>query len=127
MRVASTWSTMPDRRVMIVNAGVASDRLLHPGADERRLRLDQRHRLALHIRTHQRAVCVVVLKNGIKAAATETSCFWRDVDQIDILRARHDEIPPLRQFVRSATIRPSASVSTLAWAMAYRPSSIAER
>jgi hypothetical protein len=43
-------------------AGIAGDRLLHAGADERRLGADQRHRLALHVRAHQGAVGVVVLE-----------------------------------------------------------------
>ena len=43
-------------------AGIAGDRLFHAGADERRLGADQRHRLALHVRAHQRAVGVVILQ-----------------------------------------------------------------
>ena len=43
-------------------AGIAGDRLFHAGADERRLGANQRHRLALHVRAHQRAVGVVILQ-----------------------------------------------------------------
>src|SRR5690606_24536080 len=39
-------------------ARVAGDLLLEPGADERRLRVEQRDRLALHVRAHERAVRV---------------------------------------------------------------------
>ena len=46
-----------DRRARIARHG-----LFHAGADERRLGADQRHRLALHVRAHQRAVGVVVLE-----------------------------------------------------------------
>ena len=43
-------------------AGVARGALLHAGADDRRLRLEERHGLALHVRAHQGAVGVVVLE-----------------------------------------------------------------
>ena len=43
-------------------AGVARGAVLHAGADDRRLRLEQRHRLALHVRAHEGAVGVVVLE-----------------------------------------------------------------
>ena len=41
---------------------VAGDALFDAGADERRLGLEQRHALALHVRTHERAIRVVVLE-----------------------------------------------------------------
>ena len=41
---------------------VARDDALHPGADEGLLRAQGRHRLALHVRPHERAVRVVVLQ-----------------------------------------------------------------
>jgi len=56
-------------------AGIARGDAFHAGADKRRFALDQRHRLALHVGTHQRAVGVVIFRNGIRLAATETSCF----------------------------------------------------
>ncbi len=37
IRVASTWSTMPERRARDGGAGVTGDGLFHAGADERRL------------------------------------------------------------------------------------------
>ena len=43
-------------------AGIARDRLFHAGADQRRVGLQQRHSLALHVRAHQSAVRVVVLE-----------------------------------------------------------------
>ena len=43
-------------------AGVDRGAVLEPGADERRLGDHQRHRLALHVRAHERAVGVVVLE-----------------------------------------------------------------
>ena len=43
-------------------AGVARGALLHAGADDRRLGLEERHGLALHVRAHEGAVGVVVLE-----------------------------------------------------------------
>ena len=45
-------------------AGVKRSVLLHTGTNDRSLRLQQRHSLALHVSAHQRTVCVVVLKVG---------------------------------------------------------------
>ena len=44
--------------------GVTRHALFQTGGDERRLGDQQRHCLALHVRTHQRAVRVVMLKEG---------------------------------------------------------------
>ena len=44
------------------HARIARHRLLHAGADQGRLGLKQRHRLALHVGAHERAVGVVVLE-----------------------------------------------------------------
>ena len=55
-------------------AGVARDALFQAGGHQRRFGDQQRHRLALHVRTHQRAVRVVVLQERNQAAATDTSC-----------------------------------------------------
>ena len=95
MRVASTWSTMPDRRAMIVTPESRATGLLHAGADERRLGADQRHRLALHVRAHQRAVCVVVLEERDQRRRHRNQLLWRDVDQVDVLRPLHHEIAAL--------------------------------
>src|SRR5690606_12691797 len=43
-------------------ARVTGNDRLHAGADERRFGANQRHRLALHVRAHQRAVGVIVLE-----------------------------------------------------------------
>jgi len=56
-------------------AGIASGNALHAGADKRSFSANQRNALALHVGTHERAVGVVVSRNGIKLAATDTSCF----------------------------------------------------
>ena len=64
-------------------AGVAGDDRLHAGADERRLGLDQRHRLALHVRAHQRAVGVVVLEERDQRRGDRDDLLRRHVHQVD--------------------------------------------
>ena len=46
------------------NAGIHSGLVLHTGADNRALGLEQRHSLTLHVRAHQRTVRVIVLQEG---------------------------------------------------------------
>ena len=53
-------------------AGVARHHAFHAGADERRFRPEQRHGLALHVRAHERAVRVVVLKERDQAPRPRT-------------------------------------------------------
>ncbi|MPN46000.1 hypothetical protein SDC9_193579 [bioreactor metagenome] len=43
-------------------AGIDRNAFFQPGADQRRFRHQKRHRLTLHVRTHQRAVGVVVFQ-----------------------------------------------------------------
>ena len=59
---------------------VAGDHALHAGADERRRRLQQRHRLALHVRAHQRPVGVVVLEERDQRRGDRDQLLGRDVD-----------------------------------------------
>ena len=42
--------------------GIHGGAVLEPGSDQRRVRDQQRYRLALHVRAHERAVRVVVLE-----------------------------------------------------------------
>ena len=77
------------------DAAIARHRLLHAGADERRLGVDQRHRLALHVRAHQRAVGVVVLEERDERRRDRDELLRRHVDEVDVLRPRHDEIAGL--------------------------------
>ena len=62
MRSAVTLVTTPPRRDAEDLAGVAGRALLHAGADDRRLRLEEWDGLALHVRTHEGTVGVVVLE-----------------------------------------------------------------
>ena len=67
-------------------ARVARGALLHAGADDRRLRLEERHRLALHVRTHQRAVGVVVLEERDERGGDRDDLLGRDVHVLDLVR-----------------------------------------
>ena len=49
---------------------------------------EQRHGLALHVRAHQRAVGVVVLEERDHRRRDRPDLLGRDVDQVDVLRAR---------------------------------------
>ncbi len=95
MRVASTWSTTPERRAMMVTPLIARHRLLHAGADERRLGADQRHRLTLHVRAHEGAVGVVVLEERDERRGDRDELLRRHVDEVDVLRPGHDEVAAL--------------------------------
>ena len=92
--------------------------LLHAGADQRRLGADQRHRLALHVRAHQRAVGVVVLEERDQRRGDRDELLRRDVDQVDVLRPGQHELAAARG---SSPDRrrswPLSSSSALAWAM----------
>ena len=73
-------------------AGVDRGAALHPGADQRRLGLQQRHRLALHVRAHQRAVGVVVLEERDQRRRHRPDLGRRDVHQVDLLRRHRDDL-----------------------------------
>src|SRR3954447_22467889 len=65
--------------------GVDRGAVLHARADQRRLRLDQRHRLALHVRAHQGAVGVVVLEERDHRGRDRGHLTRRDVHVVDVL------------------------------------------
>jgi hypothetical protein len=69
-------------------ARVARDLAFDAGADERRLGLQQRHRLTLHVRAHQRAVGVVVLEERDERGRDRDQLLGRHVDQVDVLARR---------------------------------------
>ncbi len=66
-------------------AGISCHDLFDAGAHERCVGLQQRHRLALHVRTHQGTVGVVVFQKRDQRGGDRHKLLWRDVDQIDIL------------------------------------------
>ena len=98
-------------------AGVAGDDGFHAGADERRVGAHQRHRLALHVRAHQRAVGVVVLEERDQRRGDRDELLGRHVHEVDAVD-RHDDArrrrggrrPGLRSACRCS------SSAALAWA-----------
>ena len=69
-------------------AGVARGALLHAGADDRRLRLEERDGLALHVRAHQGAVGVVVLEERDERRGDRDDLLGRHVHVFDLVGAR---------------------------------------
>ena len=89
-------------------SGIARHRRLHAGADERGVGLDQRHRLALHVRAHQRAVGVVVLEEGDQRRGDRDELLGRDVDRRHLLGQHEAEIAAAAhrdQFLGEAALR----------------------
>ncbi len=58
---------------------------LQAGGDDGRLGHQQRHRLPLHVRTHQRAVRVVVLEERDQAGGDADHLLGRDVHVLDVV------------------------------------------
>ena len=65
---------------------------LHAGADDRRLRLQERHGLALHVRAHQGAVGVVVLEERDEGRGDRDDLLGRDVHVLDGVGPRLGEL-----------------------------------
>ena len=66
--------------------------LFQPGGDDRRLGDQERHRLALHVRAHQRPVGVVVLEERDQAGRDADHLLGRDVDVLDLVDRHGDEV-----------------------------------
>ncbi len=82
-------------------AGVDGDLPLDARADDRRLRAQQRHRLALHVRAHQRAVHVVVLQERDQRGSDAYRLPWRNVHVVDARAWLLDEVAQVaRQHAR---------------------------
>ena len=77
------------------HARVAGHHLFHAGADQRRFGLEQRHRLTLHVRAHQRAVGVVVLEERDQRRGDRDDLLGRDVDEVDRLGTGEDVLAAL--------------------------------
>ena len=87
--------------------GILRDHRLHAGADQRRLGLDQRHRLALHVGAHERAVGVVVFEERDQRRRDRHQLLGRHVDEIDRLRPGQDEVavlPAAHQVLHEAPV-----------------------
>src|SRR6266404_6144777 len=76
-------------------AGIARGDTLHAGANERRFALDERHSLALHVGTHERAVGVVVFEERNQAGSHRNELLRRNVDVVDLIAALEDEVAGL--------------------------------
>ena len=76
-------------------ARVARRDALHARAHIGRFGAQQRHRLALHVRTHQRAVRVVVLKERNQAGGDRDQLFRADVHVFDFVAMLQNEVAGL--------------------------------
>ena len=72
-------------------ARVTRGALLHAGPDDRRFRLQERHGLALHVRTHEGAVGVVVLEERDERRRHRDDLLGRHVHVLDLVGARLGE------------------------------------
>src|SRR6202044_2133353 len=73
-------------------AGVAGGDAFHAGADQGRLRDEQRHGLALHVCAHECAVGVVVLEEGNQRGGDGDQLLGADVDVVDFAAVDEDEV-----------------------------------
>src|SRR5580765_654456 len=76
-------------------ARVAGRDVFHAGADEGRARPQQRHGLALHVRSHQRAVRVVIFQERNERGRDRDELLRRDVDELHLVARRQDEVARL--------------------------------
>ena len=76
-------------------ARIPRHHLLHPGADQRRLGAQQGNSLALHVRTHERAVGIIVFQKGDERGRHAHQLVGRDVHEVDLVRPAHDEFSAL--------------------------------
>jgi len=77
------------------HAGVARDLRLEAGHDDRGLGGEERDRLALHVRTHQGPVGVVVLEERDQPRRHAHELLGRDVDELDLPGGDMDELAAL--------------------------------
>ncbi len=75
-------------------ARVAGGPGLDAGADQRGIGLEQRHRLALHVRAHQGPVGVVVLEEGDQGGRNRDDLLRRDIHVVDFLRRDRVDLAP---------------------------------
>src|SRR5581483_7351935 len=73
-------------------ARVAGGDAFHSGTHDRRFRTKQRHRLALHVRTHQSSIGVVVLQEGNKRCGDRNQLLRADVDVIHLIPVHQHEV-----------------------------------
>ena len=86
---------------------ITRHRGFHASANQRRISADQRHRLTLHVGTHQRAVRVIVFKEGDQRRRNRNKLLGRDVNRCHFFRLYQAEIATLTdrdQFILEAAI-----------------------
>ena len=66
------------------SAGIHRHHGFHTGADQRRVRLDQRHGLLLHVRTHEGAIGVIVLEERNQRRGHRDHLLGRNVHQVHV-------------------------------------------
>jgi hypothetical protein len=125
IRCASTWSMTPARRAGS-RAESRATLLSMPVPTKRRLGLQQRHRLTLHVRAHQRAVGVVVLEERDQRGGDRDQLLRRHVDQVHVSRGASVYSPDWRVLTRSFSNLPFSSSCALACATVWRISSVAD-
>ncbi len=76
-------------------AGIASRHVLHAGADVRSFGAQQRNRLPLHVRSHERAVRVVIFKERNQAGGDRDQLLRTDVHVLDFAHVLQDEVAGL--------------------------------
>ena len=108
-------------------AGISRDHRFHPGTNQRRLGLEQRHRLALHVGSHQRTVRIVVFQERHKGRRHTHYLLRRHIHVFDLVRSNGDKISAGSRRHRFRHQPPEPSSFELAWAMMYLSPSIAER
>jgi len=67
------------------------------GAHERRFALDERHGLALHVGTHERAVASSFSRTESSWRPRKRAASVKTSDVIDFIAALENELPALRQ------------------------------
>src|SRR5688572_4235998 len=88
-------------------AGVPRRDFFHARSHERRGRLQKRHGLTLHVRTHEGAVRVVILEEGNKRRGHRHELLRRDVHEIHFVPMLQNEVSGLtnvHQFVNELAV-----------------------
>lgn len=116
MRVASTWSTMPERRAAIATPLSRATRASMPvpmiGASARISGTAWR----CMFEPMSARLASSFSRNGMRAAATDTSCLGDTSASVMSSDRDITNSPPLRHEIRSWVKRPSSSIVELAWA-----------
>ena len=118
MRFASTDSTTPSRLATTVTPESRATMPSMPVPTSGDVGAEERHRLALHVRAHERAVRVVVLEERDQRRGHRHQLVRRHVHQVDVLGLGHDELAAVAATTpaRRRTC-PSCRSSAFAWAM----------